>query len=356
MKPRDKNHKRVTLFIHIAGWGLIFGLPLLFSDHSSPDYFRHYLWFSLVPLSLLAVFYVNYTLLIDKYLFKKESNIYFYGFNVILVIGISLILTAIRHYYIDASPHHAPPPDVSLIQAIFGFFLRDMVPLILAVGMSIAVKLTSRWISIERELETVEREKVEAELKTLKSQINPHFLFNTLNNIYSLIDLSPEKAQQAVIELSKLMRYVLYDNTTRYVPLSKEIDFIHNYVELMRLRLAANTELTVSLPTEKYSRIEVAPLLFIALIENAFKHGISNTQPSFVHIAISVDAANRVVCRIENSRFPKGTNDKSGSGIGLDNLRKRLDILYPGRYTFTIKEDEYSYASELTLQTQHTLS
>ena len=231
-----------------------------------------------------------------------------------------------------------------------------MVPLILAVGMSIAVKLTSRWISIERELETVEREKVEAELKTLKSQINPHFLFNTLNNIYSLIDLSPEKAQQAVIELSKLMRYVLYDNTTRYVPLSKEIDFIHNYVELMRLRLAANTELTVSLPTEKYSRIEVAPLLFIALIENAFKHGISNTQPSFVHIAISVDADNRVVCRIENSRFPKGTNDKSGSGIGLDNLRKRLDILYPGRYTFTIKEDEYSYASELTLQTQHTLS
>ena len=169
MKPGDKNHKRVTLFIHIAGWGLIFGLPLLFSDHSSPDYFRHYLWFSLVPLSLLAVFYITYTLLIDKYLFKKESNIYFYGFNVILVIGISLILTAIRHYYIDASPRHTPPPppDVNLIQGIFGFFLRDMVPLILAVGMSIAVKLTSRWISIERELETVEREKVEAELKTL---------------------------------------------------------------------------------------------------------------------------------------------------------------------------------------------
>ena len=218
--------------------------------------------------------------------------------------------------------------------------------------MSIAVKMTSRYIFIEKELETVEREKVEAELKTLKSQINPHFLFNTLNNIYSLIDLSPEKAQQAVIELSKLMRYVLYDNTPRYVPLSKEIDFIYNYVELMRLRLASNTDLSVSQPTEKYSHIEVAPLLFIALIENAFKHGVSNTQPSFVHIDISVDDdSHRIICRIENSCFPKGSDDKSGSGIGLDNLKKRLDILYPGHYTFTTKENKYSYCSELTLST-----
>ena len=350
MKSGNKNHKRVSLFIHITGWGLIFGLPLLFSDHSSPDYFRHYLWFSLIPLALLTVFYVNYTLLIDKFLFKRKSMAYFLIFNTFLITGVSLILFAVRHYYIDVN--RLPPPPETAIQAFFGYFLRDMVPLILAVGMSIAVKMTSRYIFIEKELETVEREKVEAELKTLKSQINPHFLFNTLNNIYSLIDLSPEKAQQAVIELSKLMRYVLYDNTPRYVPLSKEIDFIYNYVELMRLRLASNTDLSVSLPTEKYSHIEVAPLLFIALIENAFKHGVSNTQPSFVHIDISVDDdSHRIICRIENSCFPKGSDDKSGSGIGLDNLKKRLDILYPGHYTFTTKENEYSYCSELTLST-----
>ena len=254
---------------------------------------------------------------------------YFLIFNTFLITGVSLILFAVRHYYIDVN--RLPPPPETAIQAFFGFFLRDMVPLILAVGMSIAVKMTSRYIFIEKELETVEREKVEAELKTLKSQINPHFLFNTLNNIYSLIDLSPEKAQQAVIELSKLMRYVLYDNTPRYVPLSKEIDFIYNYVELMRLRLASNTDLS--------------------LIENAFKHGVSNTQPSFVHIDISVDDSHRIICRIENSCFPKGSDDKSGSGIGLDNLKKRLDILYPGHYTFTTKENEYSYCSELTLST-----
>ncbi len=211
---------------------------------------------------------------------------------------------------------------------------------------------------IERELHRQKTEALELQnrmersrLQQLRSQIDPHFLFNTLNNIYSLIALSPEKAQQAVIELSKLMRYVLYDNTPRYVPLSKEVDFIHNYVELMRLRLAANTELSVKLPGDNCARVEVAPLLFISLIENAFKHGISNTQPSFVHIDLSVDDSGHVVCRIENSRFPKGTDDKSGSGIGLDNLKKRLDILYPGRYTFIIQEDEYSYRSELTLST-----
>lgn len=348
MDARDKKHQRATLFIHITGWGLIFGLPLLFSDHSSPDYLRRYLWTSLIPLALLIVFYANYTLLIDKFLFKRGQMPYFFAFNFILILGVSFVLFAIRHYFIA---RRIPPPPESSIEAFFGFFFRDMVPLILSVGMSIAVKMTSRWMSVEKELETVEREKVEAELKTLKSQINPHFLFNTLNNIYSLIALSPEKAQQAVIELSKLMRYVLYDNTPRYVPLSKEVDFILNYVELMRLRLADNTELSVKLPGDNCARIEVAPLLFISLIENAFKHGISNTQPSFVHIDLSVDDSGQVVCRIENSRFPKGTNDKSGSGIGLDNLKKRLDILYPDRYTFTIQEDEYSYRSELTLST-----
>ena len=348
MDVREKKHKRVTLFIHITGWGLIFGLPLLFSDHSSPDSLRRYLWSSLIPLALIFVFYTNYTLLIDKFLFKRGQMPYFFVANFILIMGVSLALFAIRHYFI---PGRIPPPPASGIEAFFGFFFRDMVPLILSVGMSIAVKMTNRWISVEKELETVEREKVEAELKTVKTQLNPHFLFNTLNNIYSLIALSPEKAQQAVIELSKLMRYVLYDNTPRYVPLSKEVDFIHNYVELMRLRLAANTELSVKLPRNNCARVEVAPLLFISLIENAFKHGISNTQPSFVHIDLSVDDSGHVVCRIENSRFPKGTDDKSGSGIGLDNLKKRLDILYPGRYTFIIQEDEYSYRSELTLST-----
>lgn len=346
MKSGNKNHKRVSLFIHITGWGLIFGLPLLFSDHSSPDYFRHYLWFSLIPLALLTVFYVNYTLLIDKFLFKRKSMAYFLIFNTFLITGVSLILFAVRHYYIDVN--RLPPPPETAIQAFFGFFLRDMVPLILAVGMSIAVKMTSRYIFIEKELETVEREKVEAELKTLKSQINPHFLFNTLNNIYSLIDLSPEKAQQAVIELSKLMRYVLYDNTPRYVPLSKEIDFIYNYVELMRLRLASNTDLSVACRQKNNSHIEVASLLFIALIENA-----SNTVSATPTVVCTHGRRRQPphICRIENSCFPKGSDDKSGSGIGLDNLKKRLDILYPGHYTFTTKENEYSYCSELTLST-----
>lgn len=349
----ESRHKTVSIAIHIIGWGFVFGLPLLFTDHTANGYLQHYLRFSTIPLALLTVFYINYFFLVEKFLFDKKSLSRFWIFNLVMVVCVSFALMAIRHCH--AGQHLPPHPEESFLQAAFGFFFRDMIPLILAVGMSVALKVTNRWVAIEKELETLEKERMEAELKTLKSQINPHFLFNTLNNIYSLTAISPDKAQQAILELSKLMRYVLYENTPRYVPLGKEIDFIHNYVELMRLRLTADTEVIVELPTGKERDIEVAPLLFIALIENAFKHGVSNTRPSFVHIKLRATAAHDIECRIENSCFPKDESDKSGSGIGLDNLRKRLDILYAGRYDYTVEQNDTRYCATLTLHPQKQL-
>lgn len=130
----------------------------------------------------------------------------------------------------------------------------------------------------------MEQERTEAELKNLKNQLNPHFLFNTLNNIYSLIAISPERAQSAVLELSKLLRYVLYENTQPYVPMEKELEFNHNYIELMRLRLARHVQVDVNIPTGLCRGYKIAPLLFITLIENAFKHGTSASTRSFVKI------------------------------------------------------------------------
>ena len=352
----DKLHlskKWNTVFIHLAAWSILFIFPLLFIERFGNINRMHnfsLIKFYIQPICIACIFYINYLWLIDKVLFRKKT-IRFILYNLLLVVMANIAIYLVHRMVIPESilhqrPTPIPPPRPGFMQ------WQDSITLVLVVGLSAAIKVTQKWITTEKERKQLEQERTEAELKNLKNQLNPHFLFNTLNNIYSLIDLSPEKAQQAVIELSKLMRYVLYDNTPRYVPLSKEIDFIYNYVELMRLRLASNTDLSVSLPTEKYSHIEVAPLLFIALIENAFKHGVSNTQPSFVHIDISVDDdSHRIICRIENSCFPKGSDDKSGSGIGLDNLKKRLDILYPGHYTFTTKENEYSYCSELTLST-----
>lgn len=144
----------------------------------------------------------------------------------------------------------------------------------------------------------------------MRNQLNPHFLLNTLNNIYALIAFDSDKAQQAVQELSKLLRYVLYDNQQNYVPLCKEVDFIRNYIELMRIRLSGNVEVITQFDIQPDSRTEIAPLIFISLIENAFKHGISPTELSFIHILIS-ENKEEIRCEIRNSYHPKPTRIKA---------------------------------------------
>ena len=194
----------------------------------------------------------------------------------------------------------------------------------------------------------LEKSRAEAELQNLKSQLNPHFLFNTLNNIYSLIAFSPERAQEAVHDLSRLLRYVLYDSSQPMVPLEKELDFIRNYVELMRIRLPEHVKLTTDISAAT-PETQVAPLLFISLIENAFKHGVSHNKPSFIDLKIHQEGT-RIVCSIRNSDFPKDNGqDKSGSGIGLQNLSRRLELLYPSHHIFTYgqKGDEYVCLLEL---------
>ena len=135
----------------------------------------------------------------------------------------------------------------------------------------------------EREVKELERSRTEAELKNLRNQLNPHFLFNTLNNIYALIDISPDKARLSILQLSDMMRHVLYNDKSRYIQLSKELRFIEDYVSLMKLRMNDNLEITVDLPKDSEG-VMVAPLMFISLVENAFKHGVSTTKPSFLTI------------------------------------------------------------------------
>lgn len=144
----------------------------------------------------------------------------------------------------------------------------------LTVGLAVAIRMTGNWYRIEAEKQQIEKERTQAELKNLKSQLNPHFLFNTLNNIYALIPIDRTKAQFAVHSLSHMLRYVLYENNQNYIPLEKEIQFVRNYVELMELRLPDRVETTVDLP-EQADGYTIAPLLFITLVENAFKHGVS---------------------------------------------------------------------------------
>ena len=189
---------------------------------------------------------------------------------------------------------------------------------------SIAIKTTKRWVKTEAESKEATNFRLQSELQHLHYQLQPHFFFNSLNNIYSLVDISPEQAKTSIHSLSKLMRYMLYETNMELVPLTKEIDFMKKYIDLMKLRVSDKTEVRCHFPAQE-TGIQIAPLLFISLVENAFKHGVSAVKKSKIDIDMTSDDTT-VLFKIENDNFPKKVDDKSGSGIGLQNLEKTLSF------------------------------
>lgn len=347
------SHPRIIeALIHIIGWGIVFGFPFLMMSRSGftitwADYLRHG---SIIPLSFLIVFYVNYFFFIPRYLFEGRIKQYLLV-NALLIICIAAGAHlwqeyAFQTYAKDAigrgGRHKGPPKWI--------FILRDIFSMILTVGLSAAIKMSGRWVQMDAARREAEKSRTEAELKNLRNQLNPHFLLNTLNNIYALIAFDTDKAQAAVQELSRLLRHVLYDNQQNFVTLDKEMDFIRNYIELMRIRLSANVTVETQFDVHTDSRTEIAPLIFISLIENAFKHGISPTEPSFIRIRFS-ESPGEVRCEITNSYHPKSQTDKSGSGIGLEQVRKRLELTYPGSYAWQqgVSENGKEYKSVLVI-------
>jgi LytS/YehU family sensor histidine kinase len=218
-----------------------------------------------------------------------------------------------------------PSPKLFLIKDLFSFFI----PVI----FSLAVRATESLIKTESEKSEAEKRNLESELQHLKYQLQPHFFFNSLNNIYSLVDISPPKAQEAIHSLSKLMRYLLYDTGRERVELAEEISFLEKYIQIMELRQTDKTKTTFSFPDVTDKKYQIAPLLFIPLIENAYKHCVSATQNSNISFRITIEGS-ELIFLSENTNFPKNNSDKSGSGIGLGNLKKRLDLLYPLRHDF----------------------
>ena len=207
---------------------------------------------------------------------------------------------------------------------------------------SIAIKSTQRWVKTETERKEAANVKLQSELQHLHYQLQPHFFFNSLNNIYSLVDISPEQAKTSIHSLSKLMRYMLYETNLEVVPLSKEIDFMKKYIDLMKLRVSDKTTVNYSFPSEE-TGIKIAPLLFISLIENAFKHGVSASKESDIQHKHDLQRQNGYFLQLKTIIFLKRTDDKSGSGIGLQNLEKRLQLLYVDKYDFKaiVKDEQF---------------
>ena len=334
--------------IHLTAWAVIFGMPLFVTGPdrplmNGPQYIR----FLLVPLSFMVVFYTNFFRLVDRYLTTRRFA-RFAGYNILLIGAVMVGVHLLFRYVLPPDTMHHPPMDRPWQDAL-RFFLGNAVLYLLVAGAGVAIRMTGGWYRAETARKELERSRAEAELQNLKSQLNPHFLFNTLNNIYSLIQIDADRAQQAVHDLSRLLRYVLYDSSRPTVPLKAEIEFLRDYIELMRIRQPRHVRVFVSLP-DTPSQTPVAPLLFISLVENAFKHGVSNEKPSYVTIDIH-ETGGQLICRIKNSYFPKsGDSDRSGSGIGLTNLVKRLEMIYPGHYTFEYGQAGDAYQALLCIE------
>lgn len=232
-------------------------------------------------------------------------------------------------------------------------YLMDGVIAILMLGCNQAIVLLFKMQKEQEKAEQAEKERLENELKYLKAQLNPHFLMNMLNNIHTMIEVNPEKAEEMVINFSKLMRYVLYDGGKQLVPLSSEAAFIANYVLLMEQRCSSKkVQISLSLPECISDKIMIPPLLSIVFIENAFKHGISYRKPSFIHVDLSVTTNNQVCLKCENS-IPEHNEENhiTQGGIGLKNVRKRLDLLFGANYTLNIQTTADIYKVTLIIPT-----
>lgn len=350
MNIKDTRHRPLELVIHIICWGLFFGFPLFFTQHDNGTIdWKAFLRHTDVPASMFVIFYINYLLLIPRVLFKGQTG----KFLLLNIAAIGIVTIFLRYWHNISLPPPEPRPHM-FMPPQYIFFLRDIVSFIFVCGLSVAIRMSLRWSETELERQKAVKSRTEAELKNLRNQLNPHFLLNTLNNIYALTAFDTEKAQQAIQELSKLLRYVLYEDQQTFVPLEKEVDFIINYIELMRIRISAQTKIETHFDIKPNSQSPIAPLLFISLIENAFKHGISPTEQSFIDIRIT-EKENTISCVIRNSNFPKSSADKSGSGIGLEQVQKRLKLLYPNHYAWKkqISDDGKVYTSSLTINIPH---
>ena len=322
--------QRLKYFLHVVFWAYMFLSPMQYLRGTGIPLVQ-YLMNCMSPLLLMVVFYVNYIWLTPKY-FVKGKHRYFLIINTFMVFGFALLLyywMDFTHEMFQTSPTPRRTPD-SL--DIFLIFVRDTVNFIILATAATCIKLAQQWYWAEKALKDADAARIDAELSNLRNQINPHFLLNTLNNIYALTAFDSQKAQESIQELSKMLRHILYDYQEPRVPLQDETEFIDNYVKLMRIRLPNSVEV-VSKFHVLDKQADVAPMIFISLVENAFKHGVSPTEPSFIHITIEGDRKH-VICDIKNSNYPKTEGDHSGHGIGLQQVQRRLELSYYQQYTW----------------------
>ncbi len=335
--------------LHLMAWMVLLMIPYFLAlnyDEDSEQVFLKTLERSWLHLFFYAIiFYINFLFLIDRYLFQKNVVAFFLINGVLIALSIWM-REALKMYYFDEflAPKHEAPRGRPKEMILYVSGIASSVP----IAFAVALKTMMRWTRTETEKKEAANIKLQSEIQHLKYQLQPHFFFNSLNNIYSLVDVSQERAKKTIHRLGKLMRYLLYETNIERVGLQDEIDFMTQYIELMRLRYSEKIAISYTFPKNAH-KIKIAPLLFITLIENAFKHGIPASKEATLTFHMEV-IGNTLVFTTVNQNFPKKVNDKSGSGIGLENLGKRLELLYPNKHTFTNTQANGNFTVVLTLE------
>lgn len=341
-------NNRVSIVIHLIFW-LFLAMICAMAIVSNPSHITlHEIWvtFGFYGLINISIFYINYTLLIPQLVRERKKYALYIVSIVLLIVFMVILKMLVALLYSDIilkdlkagsaiKVHAALPQYIFRTVFISGFFIV----------ISSLIKFAVDWFGNERVQRQLEREKKDMELQFLKSQLNPHFLFNSLNNIYSLAYQKSDKTADAVLKLSEIMRYMIYESNDSWVPLSKELDYVKSYIDLQKLRFKDGAAVELSVNGEINAQ-PIVPLILISFVENAFKHGIANDPSDPIRINL---IANQRILHFSISNKKNNFNKDEMGGVGLSNVERRLQLLYPDRYKLDIVNSATHYTSELIL-------
>lgn len=346
MKTGLKNIKSGERLVYFILWLSIFLMPVFLSNEVAGINWSRVKaeWIKISPF--FAVFIIHNTIVFPQ-LFSQKNKLWYFAATILLATLIGLLWVFIsKNIHQNWVPHANfpyskgfPAGSISKLrpQPILQLLTETVLIAVLVAGCNAAIKIAVKFQHEEQKNKELEKEKLQTELAFLRNQIGPHFLMNTLNNIHALIDVNSEIAKESLIKLSRLMRYLLYGSEQGNTSLQKEIDFIRNYVDLMKLRFSDKVKIELSFP-EKVPEVNVPPLLFTSLVENAFKHGVSYQTQSFIGIYLSVHQQ-KLFFRIKNSIHKNSEHPEKG-GLGLKNLNKRLELLYHSNFDLKTSIDD----------------
>ena len=331
--------KDVTVILHGGFWTLFFVLSIFFFSNFWPLKVA-VIRAILNGLLFIAVFYVNLYYFIPVMLSRKRYAHYVLSSLALIVVFILLRIGFRDYLFGEPAPVMFKPRPYQSEFLIVSSFLFIF-------ALSVFYKLADNHFKAAERNREIIRQRDETELRMLKSQVNPHFLFNTLNNLYTLAYTGSGKTAPAIMSLSEIMRYLIYDSAAREVPVEWEIKFLHNYIELEKLRIEDHRKIAVNVESPP-AGMKIAPLIFIPFIENAFKHSMIDSDPEgYIQIFLTFRQG-EIFLSIENSR-PSGRPEPDTGGFGLKGIKSRLSLIYPGKYALDIRETETNFTVELSL-------